>query len=75
LQYADVAASLQKQIGRFLRRKRGDKTYAHFARQIGLSASSLQRMELGQQNVTVATLEFLLKRFKCRITDIFDSEE
>ena len=75
MQYAGVAASLQKQIGRFLRRKRGAKTYAQFARKIGLSASSLQRMELGEQNVTVTTLEFLLKRFKCRITDIFDSEE
>jgi hypothetical protein len=29
-------------------------------------------MELGEQNVTLATLGLLLKRLKCGMSDIFD---
>jgi hypothetical protein len=37
-----------------------------------LPASSLHRMEMGEQNVTLKSLESLLKRLNCRITDIFE---
>jgi DNA-binding Xre family transcriptional regulator len=67
-----VAASLQKQLGRFLREKRGSMSYPVFARKIGISSASLHRMEMGQQNVTLKTLEHILKRFKCQAGDIFD---
>jgi len=29
-------------------------------------------MEMGEQNVTLKTLEHLLKRFRCKVTDVFD---
>jgi DNA-binding Xre family transcriptional regulator len=67
----DVAASLQKQLGQFLRQRRGALTYPAFARKLGISSSSLHRMEMGEQNVTLNTLEHLLKRMKCKVTDIF----
>jgi len=35
-------------------------------------ASSLHRMEMGEQNVTLKSLESLMKRLNCRITDIFE---
>ncbi|MGH7976841.1 MAG: hypothetical protein ACREC8_09270 [Limisphaerales bacterium] len=38
---------------------------------MGISSSSLHRMEMGEQNVTLKTLEFLLKRLKCSVTDVF----
>jgi transcriptional regulator with XRE-family HTH domain len=66
-----MAASLQKQLGEFLRKRRGDLSYPAFARKLGISSSSLHRMEMGEQNVTLKTLEFLLKRLKCGLTDIF----
>src|SRR5665213_796692 len=68
---ASVVASMQKQLGRFLRQKRGELSYPAFARKMGISSSSLHRMEMGEQNVTLKTLEFLLKRLKCSVTDVF----
>ena len=67
-----VAASLQKRLGKFLRKKRGALTLPAFSRKLGISSSSLHRMELGEQNVTLATLGLLLKRLKCGMSDIFD---
>jgi len=64
--------SMQKQLGKFLRQKRGEMSYPEFARKLGLSSSSLHRMEMGEQNVTLKTLEHLLKRLNCRVSDVFD---
>ena len=70
-----MAVSLQKQLGRFLRQKRGDLTLLAYARRLGLSVSSLHRMEMGEQNVTLKTLEQLLKRLNCHVSDVFDGSE
>ena len=67
-----MAAPLQKQLGRFLRQKRGELTLSVYARKLGISSSSLHRMEMGEQNVTLNTLGQLLKRLKCRVSDVFD---
>src|SRR5688572_24623207 len=70
-QNASMAASLQRQLGKFLREKRGEASLPAFARKVGISSSSLHRMEMGEQNVTLKTLEHLLRRFNCRLADIF----
>ena len=67
-----MAAPLQKRLGRFLRQKRGELTLSVYARKLGISSSSLHRMEMGEQNVTLITLEQLLKRLKCRVSDVFE---
>lgn len=72
---AAMPASLQQQLGQFLRGKRGELSYPAFARKLGISSSSLHRMELGEQNVTLTTLEHLLRRLKCKISDIFPDAE
>jgi len=69
---AVMAVSLQRQLGKYLRKRRGDMTLPAFARRLGISSSSLHRMELGEQNVTLQTLEHLLKRLKCAFTDVFN---
>ena len=69
-----MAKRLAQELGRFLRRKRGDLTYQQFARKLGVSDSSLQRMELGEQNVTLATLEQILDRLKCSVSEVFKEE-
>ena len=74
-QYPAVPARLQKQLGDYLRKKRGDMTLPVFARKLGVSSSSLHRMEMGEQNVTLNTLELLLKRLKCRVSDVFDLDD
>ena len=67
-----MAEPLQKQLGRYLRQRRGRLSLPAFARKLGISSSSLQRIEIGEQNVTLRTLELLLKRLKCRWSDVFN---
>jgi DNA-binding Xre family transcriptional regulator len=69
---AGMAASMQKQLGQFLRKRRGEMTLPAYARKLGISSSSLHRMEMGEQNVTLKTLELLLKRLKCNAADVFN---
>jgi len=68
-----VAASMQKQLGQYLRKRRGEMTLPAYARKLGVSSSSLHRMELGEQNVTLKTLELLLKRLKCNAAEVFNN--
>lgn len=63
---------MQKRLGQYLRQRRGEMTLPAFARKLGISSSSLHRLELGEQNVTLKTLEHLLKRLKCAAADVFD---
>jgi len=55
----------------FLRKRRGDQTFAEFSRKLGLSSSTLQRMEMMQQNVTIDSLQTLVDRLGAQISDIF----
>jgi transcriptional regulator with XRE-family HTH domain len=70
-----MAVSLQVRLGRFLRHRRGDLSLPAFARKLGISSSSLHRMEMGEQNVTLKTLELLLARMKTDVTAVFDDEK
>lgn len=71
----EMAASLQKQLGKFLRTRRGEMSLPAFARKVGISSSSLHRMEMGEQNVTLKTLAHLLKRLHCSLSDVFDASK
>lgn len=68
---ARVRRRLRQQLAEYLRKERGDETYAEFERRTGISASSLQRLEMEEQNITIDTLEQLVARLKCRMRDIF----
>jgi len=65
-----VAQRLAKNLGSFLRKKRGKLTYAQFAKKVGLSDSTLHRMEMADQNVTLKTLEQLAERLKCKVSEM-----
>ena len=66
-----VRQKLRKQLGSFLRSARGDLTFAQFEKKMGISGSTLHRIELGEQNVTLDTLEAIMDRLKVSVTDIF----
>ena len=66
-----MGKSLDKQFGRFLRQRRGEASYAVFARQLGISASTLYRLETGEQSITLGKLEDLLRKLKVTIRDVF----
>ena len=62
---------LRKQLAEFLKEKRGDQTFAQFSRKVGLSDSTLQRIEMMEQNVTLDTLEHIVDRLRCKVSEIF----
>ena len=69
-----MAQRLAKRLGAFLRKKRGDLTYQQFSRKMGISDSTLQRLEMGEQNVTLKTLEQMCNRLKCTVADMFGED-
>jgi transcriptional regulator with XRE-family HTH domain len=63
---------LDKKFAQFLKTQRGDVSYAQFAKRTGLTASSLFRLENGQQSITLTKLHGLVKRLKVTLEDVFD---
>lgn len=64
-------AGLAQRLARRLRELRGEIPQYRFARQIGVSKSSLNRLEIGDQNVSLRTLERLCGKLRCDIPDLF----
>lgn len=69
-----MAESLEKQLADFLRRKRGGLSYAEFSRKMGLPSSTLHRLEMCEQSITLRRLQHIMKRLKCSLRDIFPSQ-
>jgi DNA-binding Xre family transcriptional regulator len=69
-----MAQRLAKQLGVFLRKKRGGLTYQQFSRKMGISDSTLHRLEMADQNVTLKTLEQICDRLKCSISEVFGED-
>jgi transcriptional regulator with XRE-family HTH domain len=66
-----VRYRLRKQLAEFVKRKRDDQTFQQFARKIGLSDSTLQRIEMMEQNVTIDTIQHIVDRLRYKVSDIF----
>ena len=66
--------NLDKQLAKFLRKKRGGFSYAKFAKKSGVSYQTLFRIEHGEQHLTLDKLETLLVKLKIRLKDIFPDE-
>ena len=63
--------SLDRQLAAFLRRQRGEMTYASFSRKTGLPPSTIFRIENGQQSITLSKLQGVFRRLKVRARDVF----
>jgi transcriptional regulator with XRE-family HTH domain len=70
-----VSASLENQLGRFLRARRGEMTFARFSKKLGLPPSTLHRLEQGAQSITLRGLQQIMRRLKCGLQDIFPEED
>jgi DNA-binding Xre family transcriptional regulator len=66
-----VRNTLERQLASFLRKKRGDMTFAQFSKKIGLPVSTLHRLEQCQQSITLGRLQQIMTRLKCKLSDIF----
>ena len=65
---------LENRLAKKLRMMRGETSMRQFTRKLGVSVSTLHRMELGEQNVTLTTLGLLCLRLKCDVGDLFAKE-
>jgi len=63
--------SLAKLLAKNLKKRRGKMTQGAFARKLGISRPTLNRLEIAQQNTTLKTLQQLVKALKCDIGDLF----
>ena len=66
-----MTGKLERQLAAFLRKKRGDLSYAKFSKKVGLPPSTLHRLEMCQQSITLSRLEQIMKRLKCSLSDVF----
>lgn len=62
---------LDRSLRRFLRKQRGNTTFAQFSKKTKLTASTLFRLENGQQSITLKKLDVVLKRLECSVLDVF----
>jgi transcriptional regulator with XRE-family HTH domain len=63
--------TLDKEVASFLRKRRGQTPYAAFAKKLGMTASSLHRLENCQQSLTLKKLQQVMDRLKVDLADIF----
>jgi transcriptional regulator with XRE-family HTH domain len=62
---------LDRKLAAFLKKQRGAMSYSAFAKKVGLTPSSLFRLENGEQSITLGRLHELLKRLKASVWDVF----
>ena len=63
--------NLSKKLAKNLTELRGDQTQGAFARKLGISRATLNRLESASQNTTIKTLEQISKSLKCDVGDLF----
>ncbi len=62
-----------RQLAEVLRRLRRDAglTQTAMARRLGVSQPTLNRLEAGEQNTTLKTLDQLARALRCGVSDLF----
>jgi len=63
-----------QKVAAFLRKKRGDLTYREFAPKLGMTSSTLHRLENMDQSITLAKLHAIAQRLRTTVGDILGSE-
>ena len=66
--------NLDRQLARYLRRARGSLSYADFAKRVGVSHTTIHRIERGEHHVTLSKLETILARLRIKLKDVFPDE-
>jgi transcriptional regulator with XRE-family HTH domain len=65
---------MDRQLAAFLRKRRGSLSYAQFSKRIGVSHTTLHRLERGEHHLTLNKLETILNKLKIRLKDIYPNE-
>lgn len=69
-----VQRHLDRQLAKFLRKARGNLSYADFSKKVGVSHTTLHRIERGEHRITLDKLETILDKLKIKLGDIFTDE-
>ena len=64
--------TLSEKLARNLKTRRGELTQEEFARKLGISRATLNRLESASQNTTLNTLGQLIKNLRCNVGDLFE---
>lgn len=64
--------NFRKNLALNIRARRGKLTQKQFARKLGIDQASVNRIELGEQNVTIDTLQLICDRLKCDAGELLD---
>jgi len=67
-----TAMNLASKLAENLKALRGEKPVPEFAKKLGVSKSTLYRLEGADQNTTLRTIEQLQTRLNCSAADLLD---
>lgn len=65
---------LAAHLARYLRQRRGERTFAQFAAELGFTPSMLHRYENVQQSISLRGIWQIMQRLHCGLADIFPAE-
>jgi len=65
---------LEKKFAAFLKERRGEQPRAAFSGKLGMSESTLFRLEQGEQSATLRLIYEVTKRLKCTLRDVFGDD-
>lgn len=63
---------LRNQLAKKIKSLRGEMTQREFARKIGISKSTLHRIEMAEQNLGIDVVEQICKKLKCKLSELFN---
>lgn len=66
--------NLDREFARYMRKARANLSYAEFAKKVGVSHTTLHRIERGEHHITLNKLETILNRLKVKMKDVFPGE-
>jgi transcriptional regulator with XRE-family HTH domain len=67
--------TLSEKLARNLKARRGNLTQDEFARRLGISRATLNRLENASQNTTLKTLDQISSSLRCDVGELFGEIE
>ncbi len=65
---------MDARLAKYLRRARGGMSYYAFGKKVGISHTTLHRIERGEHHLTLNKLETILNKLKISLSDVFPEE-
>lgn len=70
-----MPGELEEKVAKFLKKRRGSETFTSFARKLGITASTLHRLEHKVQSPTLRLLQQISSRLKYKVENILFPEQ